>query len=264
MKRALDRSLQEETLALEASGLRRSVERTPDRQSAFDFTSNDYLGLATHPAVLAASTAAIEEHGCGARASRLLGGGSPWEESAEARLASWLNAESALLFPTGYQANLGLVTSLAESGDALLSDAKVHASMIDACRLSKAQKHIFQHNNLEELERLLVATAGARRRFVLVEAIYSMDGDSAPIDALNDLCVRHDAWLLVDEAHSIGVCGEHGEGLACPSDARPLERVYARVVTGGKALGCAGGFVVGSSDLRNLLIHRARSFIFTT
>lgn len=264
MNPSLDRQLRQELDALGARGLRRSLNRSAARRPSLDFTSNDYLGLSKHPAVLAAAAEALQESGAGARSSRLLGGGSPWDEMAERSLADWLGAEAALLFPTGYQANLGLVTSLTRPEDVLLCDERIHASMIDACRLSKAARRIFAHNDLRNLERELVSAAGARRRFVLVESIYSMDGDAAPLAELNALCAEHDAWLLVDEAHAIGVCGPGGRGLSCPTEAGAYERVYARIVTGGKALGCAGGFVVGSGELRELLIHRARSFLFTT
>ncbi len=264
MNPLLDGALQEEIDALQARGLERRVAPSVASGTAFDFTSNDYLELSRHPAVLSAAAQALQEFGAGARSSRLLGGGCVWEQRAEESLADWLGAEAALLFPTGYQANLGLITTLARAGDALLCDSLIHASMIDACRLSKAKKHVYDHNDLSQLEGHLVAAAGARRRLVLVESIYSMDGDSAPLSELNELCIKHDAWLVVDEAHAIGVCGEHGEGLAFPTREHPLERLAARVVTGGKALGCAGGFVVGSKPLRTLLIHAARSFIFTT
>lgn len=256
--------LQKELRALEAEGLRRELQPLAEASHDSEFASNDYLGFSRHAGLIAASSKALAECGTGARASRLLGGGSDWETQAEERLASWLRAEASLLFPTGYQANLGLITSLSNRQDALISDELIHASMIDACRLSKAKREIFGHNDLGQLEEHLKKHKASRRRFVLVESIYSMDGDLAPLEALNDLCRSYDAWLLVDEAHAVGVCGPQGAGLACPNSNDDFDRVFARVVTGGKALGCAGGFVVGSKELRELLINRARSFIFST
>jgi 8-amino-7-oxononanoate synthase len=264
VKLGLRGALQEELDAMGAKGLKRELQPLATPGHVREFTSNDYLGLSSHPEIREAGVVALQKSGNGARASRLLGGGCATDEEAEQRLAAWLKAEAALLFPTGYQANLGLVTCLAQAGDVLLCDELIHASMIDACRLSKARRVIFGHSDLEQLEEHLKRHQGARRRLVLIESIYSMDGDRAPVEALNELCERYDAWLLVDEAHAVGVCGPQGAGLACPTEACGFERVLARVVTGGKALGCAGGFVVGSAELRELLIHRARSFIYST
>jgi len=249
---------------LAARGLARAVQPLDPRARATDFTTNDYLGLSQHADVLEAIAKATREHGAGARASRLLGGGSPFDVQAEQALADWLGAEAALLFPTGFQANLGLATTIAGHGDVLLSDAAMHASMIDACRLSRAQVRVFAHNDLEHLESLLALSRGARRRFVLTEGVFSMDGDRAPIAALDALCARCDAWLVVDEAHSLGVVGPEGAGVVVDELDPVGSRVVARVVTGGKALGSAGGFVVGSRELRERLVHGARSFVFTT
>ncbi|MFT7486778.1 MAG: 8-amino-7-oxononanoate synthase, partial [Candidatus Paceibacteria bacterium] len=238
---------------LAEAGLARTLELQSVIERAADFTSNDYLGLALHPEVIAASQSALAEFGAGARASRLLGGGSPLESLAEERLAEWVETETALLFPTGFQANLGLITSLAGSGDLLLCDARIHASMIDACRLTKAQRRIFAHNDLQQLAQALVHSRGARRRIVLVESIYSMDGDLAPLAPIAELCEQHDAWMVVDEAHAIGVCGARGAGLVAELSPRHCARVLARVMTGGKALGCGGGFVASSKEVREQL-----------
>jgi len=245
----------------EARGLARSLELPLKTQH--DFTSNDTLGLARDPEVIEAGRAAIKEHGAGARASRLLGGGSPLDLELEAATAEWLGAEAALLFPTGYQANLGVVTALAGEGDAICSDERNHASLIDACRLSRARTLVFRHADPESLARCLSQSAGARRRFVLVEGVDSMEGDLAPLREYAALALEHDAWIIIDEAHAAGVVGPEGAGAwraAGVSD----ERLAARVVTGGKALGVGGALVVGSETLRRELCERARSFVFTT
>lgn len=249
---------------LAARGLARAIEPLDPGARESEFTTNDYLGIAQHPVVLEAIAQATHEFGAGARASRLLGGGSPLDAQAEEALADWLGAEAALLFPTGFQANLGLATTIAGEGDVLLSDSAMHASMIDACRLSRGQVRVFRHNDLDHLDALLALSSGARRRFVLTEGVFSMDGDRAPIAELNALCEQHDAWLVVDEAHAIGVVGPEGAGVTSDELATDSSRVVARVVTGGKSLGGSGGFVVGSRELRDRLLHSARSFVFTT
>lgn len=259
----LDIELEAELARLEAAGLRRDA-RLPGTMPGVDLGSNDYLGLARHPRVVAAARAALEEFGAGGRAARLLRGGSPLDERAEALVAEWLGAEAALFFPSGYQANLGLVGALVGRGDALFSDALVHASLVDAARLSRAQILVYAHLDLAELERGLVRARGARRRLVLTEGLFSMDGDAAPLVELDELCRRHDAWLVVDEAHSAGVLGPAGAGAWAGCGPHDGSRLAARVVTGGKALGGAGAFVVGSRALREQLLNRARAFLFTT
>ena len=258
----------------EAAGLRRHL--GTDAPAGVDFVSNDYLGLARHPRLVAATTDAAERFGVGARAARLLGGGSPLDREVERLAAEWTGGEDALLFPTGYQANLGVVTALAGRGDVLLCDALLHASAIDAARLSGARREVFAHSDTRALEAALGAATGARRRIVLVEGVYGMDGDLAPLAEMARLCERYDASLIVDEAHGTGVLGPRGAGAVAgairaeeeggdPESPRVLrERVVARVITGGKALGAAGGIVVGSTALRDHLLNRARSFVFTT
>ena len=169
-----------------------------------------------------------------------------------------------MLFPSGYQANLGLLGALVGRGDAVISDRDNHASLIDAARLSRARVHVHEHCDLDDLERALRDSAGARRRLVLTEGVFSMAGDAAPLEAIDELCREYDAWWVVDEAHSVGVLGDNGAGACANLAADGGHRLLARVVTGGKALGVAGAFVVGSETLRAQLIHRARSFLFTT
>ncbi len=233
-----------------------------------DFTSNDYLGLARDPRIIAASRVALEEGGTGGRASRLLGGGDRHHREAEAAAAAWLGAEAALLFPSGYQANLALVSALAGPADTIVSDALNHASLIDAARLSRARVAVHRHGDLDDVERALFAARGARRRLVLTEGVFSMDGDRADLAGLARLCERHDAWLVVDEAHAIGLLGAEGAGAWAAVEgglaAGTRARLAARMVACGKALGAAGGFAVGSRAVVDTLVQGARGFVFST
>ncbi len=266
MGSSLEESLRREMEAWEEAGLRRRLDETGPREGLVDFASNDYLGLARHPRLVEAARAALAEHGAGGRASRLLGGGSDLHERAERAAAEWLGTEAALLFPSGYQANLGLVTSLVRRGDVIFSDRLNHASLIDAARLSRARVLVFAHRDLDELDRLLGRAGGARRRLVLSEGTFGMDGDLAPLAELHELCRRHDAWLVVDEAHSAGLLGAQGGGAWSAVEEAGLrpDRLAARVVTGGKALGTGGAFVAGGAVLCDHLVNHARTFAFTT
>jgi 8-amino-7-oxononanoate synthase len=259
----LDEELAAELERRAAAGLRRDA-RLPGRTRGVDLGSNDTLGLARHPRVVAAARAALEEHGAGGRASRLLRGGSPLDERAEAAMAEWLGAEAALLFPSGYQANLGLLGALVGRGDVLFSDRLNHASLVDGARLSRARVLVHAHGDLAELERQLARARGARRRLVVSESVFSMDGDVARLAELDELCARHEAWLVVDEAHALGVLGPQGAGAWAALGRGEPTRLVARMVTGGKALGVAGAFVVGSRILREQLVNRARALLFTT
>jgi 8-amino-7-oxononanoate synthase len=230
-------------------------------QRALLLCSNNYLGLASHPALADAAARAAREHGVGAGASRLISGSLPIHHELEERLAGLKGTEAALLFPSGYHANIGVITALAGRGDAVFSDALNHASIIDGCRLSGAQVQVYPHGDVNALAALLAASA-ARRRLVVTDSIFSMDGDQAPLAEICALAAEHDAMVMVDEAHATGVCGPHGAGVV---DALGLhERVTAQMGTLGKALGCAGAFVAGSRTLIALLVNRARSFIYTT
>ncbi|MDA0373396.1 MAG: aminotransferase class I/II-fold pyridoxal phosphate-dependent enzyme, partial [Planctomycetota bacterium] len=254
--------------AAELQSLRdRDLSRTTDDPTrGVDFTSNDYLGLAQDPRVVEAAVRALQEHGAGAAAARLLAGPLPSHDAAEEAAATWLSAEAALLLPSGYHANAALVGALAGRGDVLVSDALVHASLIDAARASRARVEVHAHLDLDEIEHRLATARGARRRILLTEGVFSMDGTAAPLAALCEICARHDAWLVVDEAHSAGLLGPCGAGAvaeAAAAGAR-VDRMLARVVTGGKALGVSGAFIVGSRSLRELIVHRGRAFIFST
>ncbi|MEM8710699.1 MAG: dethiobiotin synthase [Planctomycetota bacterium] len=244
-------------------GLGRSLSQargaSPDGECV-DFTSNDYLGLSGHPDLVRATIRAVETYGTSGRASRLLGGGSMEAPDVESKLADWLGAEAALLLPSGYQANLTLIPAIAGRGDVIVSDELNHASLIDAARLSGATLYVYAHGDAEHAAKLLESAGSARRRFLVTESVFSMDGDVAPLALLDDACGRTRSRLIVDEAHGVGVVGPGGRGLCAAAGIAPL----ARIVTCGKALGCAGGAIVGASDLVELLVHRGRGFVFST
>ena len=249
--------------AYEQRGLLRQLKTT---RGLSDFCSNDYLGFARSPELKAAIQKADSgEVKTGATGSRLLAGHTALADETEQRLAQFYRTEAALIFNGGYDANLGLLACLPKADDVLLTDALIHASMIDGARLSYATRERFRHNDLNDLEtklRQAHETVGNGQIFVAVESIYSMDGDTAPLPELADLCERYTAALIVDEAHATGLYGPNGEGLVVALGLQ--ERVLARVHTFGKALGVHGAAVVGSSVLRDYLINFARPFIYAT
>ncbi|HLB29679.1 MAG TPA: 8-amino-7-oxononanoate synthase [Dehalococcoidia bacterium] len=224
--------------------------------------SNDYLDLASHPAVKAAAREAIEAWGNGAGSARLISGTLEPHRLLEDRLAGFLHTEAALLFSSGYMANLGAITALAGPADAVFSDQLNHASIVDGCRLSGARIHVYPHRDMEALEVLLRGAASYRRRLIVTEGLFSMEGDLAPLPELARLAERYGALLTVDDAHGIGVLGDGGRGsleqLGLPAG------VHVLVGTLGKALGSGGAFVAGSRDLTDYLVNRARPFIFST
>ncbi|BAM04580.1 aminotransferase class I/II-fold pyridoxal phosphate-dependent enzyme [Phycisphaera mikurensis] len=233
-----------------------------ERRLLLDLSSNDYLGLSTHPRVVAAAVAATGRHGVGGGSSRLIAGGGPVHAALEASFAAFKHAEAAVLLPTGYHANLALLGCLAGPGDLVLQDKRNHASLLDAGRLCGADGRRWPHGRLDRLAALLRAGAGARRRIVVTDSVFSMDGDCADLPALCDLCEAHGAWLVVDEAHATGVLGAGGAGLA--EHQGVTERVAATVSTASKALGSLGGLVSGPRPLIDLLANRARPLIYTT
>lgn len=232
-----------------------------DGAELLSFSSNDYLGIAAHAAVIKAATDAAHRSGFGASASRLAGGTFSEHQALEAALALFLGTEAALLFPSGYQANLGVLTALAGPGDLIVADRSIHASLIDGCRLSRAKLALYRHLDLERAASLL-QTFGprARRRFLVTESIFSMDGDVAPLPHLAALARQSEASLVVDEAHAVGVLGPSGRGLSAATGVQP----DVLIGTLGKALGASGAFVAGDHQLSAYLQNRARSFIFTT
>ncbi len=224
-----------------------------EERAVVSFASNDYLGLASHPAVVAAAHEALDRWGAGAGASRLIVGSRPVHRDLESALAEWKGTAAALAFPTGYAANLGLLTALGGSGATICSDALNHASIVDGCRLARAETRVFDHGDLDHLAALMTATEG--RVIVVSDTVFSMDGDAADLDGLARLCARRRALLVLDEAHA--VLGPDVRGL-------DEEVELLRVGTLSKALGSLGGFVAGSRRWIELLVNRARPFIFTT
>jgi 8-amino-7-oxononanoate synthase len=231
-----------------------------------NFSSNDYLALTADPRLARVAAIAARRYGTGAGASPLVSGCTPPLRSLERALAKWEGTESALVFSSGFTANLALIGSLAGRADAVFSDALNHASLIDGCRLSRAAVHVYQHNDLDHLADLL-GTQGrrARRRLIVSDTVFSMDGDLARLAELLDLAERFDCLLLIDEAHATGVLGEHGRGVTdlLPPKSRFWER-SVKVGTLSKALGAQGGFVCGSRGLIAWLVNRARPYIFST
>ncbi|HEY2330646.1 MAG TPA: 8-amino-7-oxononanoate synthase [Acidimicrobiales bacterium] len=224
---------------------------TTDGADVVAFASNDYLGLSTHPAVVGAAVEALERWGSGSTAARLIVGSRPVHDQLEAALAAWKGEEAAVLFPTGFMANLGVLTTVAGAGVTILSDELNHASIIDGARLAKAPVAVYRHGDADHVERLLNGLDGPA--VVVTDSVFSMDGDRAPVGRLAELCCGHGALLVLDEAHEI---------LEPPDPTGDAEVV--RVGTLSKTLGSLGGFAATSTPLAELLVNRARTFIFTT
>ncbi len=236
-----------------------------DGQPVLLLCSNNYLGLANHPALAEAARNALERYGTSASASRLVSGSLALHGQLEKRVAEWMGTEAALVFNSGYQANVGAIPALAREGDLILSDALNHASLIDGCRLSRAQIRVFRHADPQHLESLLAenSTAGRTGKNIIVtESVFSVDGDLAPLTEIASLARRFDALLIVDEAHAVGVFGPAGAGRV--EELQLEERVDIRIGTFSKALGSFGAFVAGRRDLIEYLVNRARSFIYST
>jgi 8-amino-7-oxononanoate synthase len=233
-----------------------------DGREVVNFSSNNYLGIANHPELAAAAKAAIDRYGCGAGASRLITGNMTLHEELESKLAEFKGTEAALVFNSGFQANTGVLSTLVGEGDVIFSDALNHASIIDGCRLARAKTEVYRHGDLAHLELLLKKAARDARRLIVTETIFSMDGDEAPLAAIVELAEKHDAMVMVDEAHATGIFGANGAGVVAKLGLG--ERVLVQMGTLGKALGGFGAYVAGSRALRDLLINRCRSFIFTT
>ena len=240
-----------------------STRVTLDGREFINFSSNDYLGLAGHPALGQAARSAVGQFGVGSGASRLICGSLQSHHELESALAKWQGTEAALVFSTGFAAAQGVLTSLLGLGDVVILDKKAHASMIDAAKLSGATLRVFRHNDLENLEKLLQWAADRGGRVLVAsESVFSMDGDHAPLAGIVELKERYGAWLMLDEAHAVGLYGPLGQGLAAADGLG--ERIEIRMGTLGKAVGAAGGFICGSRRLTELLVNKARSFIFST
>jgi 8-amino-7-oxononanoate synthase len=234
---------------------------TVDGKRALCLSSNNYLGLANHPAVHEAAAAAGRDFGYGAGASRLISGSMRIHHELEEALASFKGTEAAILFSSGYQANIGVISSLIGKDDEVFSDELNHASIIDGCRLSRARISVYPHCDTAYLEELLAASR-ASRRLIVTDSVFSMDGTTAPLRTICELAERYDAMVMVDEAHATGVVGPQGRGVV--ADQGLTARVAIQMGTLGKALGTFGAFVAGSRPLIDLLVNRARSLIFTT
>lgn len=269
---SLDEGLARELETLSRAGLRRTLRPvhhrrgaavTVDGHRAVDFSSNDYLGLASDPRLSAAAAATLAADALGASAARLISGNHPEHEALERDLARFKQTEGALLFASGYLANLGTIPALVGRRDVIYADALNHASLIDGCRLSRAELRVLPHADADAFEQALIADRGRyRRRLIVVDGVFSMDGDLAPLDRLVALGREYSAWTYVDDAHGTGVLGPHGRGAA---EHWGVEHEVDVVMgTLGKALGVAGAFIAGSRTLVDYLLNRARSFVFTT
>ncbi|GAC1345951.1 MAG: 8-amino-7-oxononanoate synthase [Myxococcales bacterium] len=272
----IDRIAREELAEIAGRGLLRALDpldarsgarvdlRRPDgaAERLINFSSNDYLGLAGDARLAAALEEGARLFGAGAGASRLVCGDFAPHHALEEELARFEETEAALLFGSGFAANTGLLPALAGPSDVIFSDALNHASLVDGCRLSRARVHVFAHRDLGELEAGLRASSSARRRLVVTDTVFSMDGDLAPLAGLAGLCDAHGALLVADEAHATGVLGPRGAGLCAALELST--RVDVRMGTLSKSAGLLGGYVAGSRALCDLLVNRARPLIFST
>lgn len=229
--------------------------------SGLDLSSNDYLNLSKHPLIVERFARAVTREGCGSTGSRLLRGDRATFAAVERRFAAFKGTERALYFSSGYLANIAVMTTLTESGDVVFSDELNHASLIDGIRLSAASRVVFPHNDVDALGRLIAETPGPGHRFVVVESLFSMDGDIAPLAEYAALCRATGASLMVDEAHAVGIYGIRGSGLI---EAAGIEDVDVSINTAGKALGVSGAFVTGAAWTVDYLVQRARPFVFST
>jgi 8-amino-7-oxononanoate synthase len=274
---SLDSTLIHDLDALREQNLFRQLRRVDSPQSAhiqidgksrLNFSSNDYLGLANHPALKQAAIDAIEKFGAGSGAARLVCGSLAPFHDLETALAKFKRTDAALSFSTGYAAALGTICAFMGSGDIIILDKLVHACIVDAARLSGAKIRVFAHNDLEDLEKKLKWAADCRttsansRVLVVTESIFSMDGDAAPLREIIALKEKYGAWLMVDEAHATGIVGKIGRGLA--DELGIGSQIEIQMGTLGKALGASGGYICGSRPLIDTLVNRARSFIFST
>lgn len=244
------------------AGLRRTLRARPPVGAELDLASNDYLGLSQHPRVLDGGVAALRTWGAGSTGSRLVTGNTELHEAFERDLAAFVGAESALVFSSGYTANLGAVVALSGPGTLLVSDALTHASLVDACRLSRARVVVTPHGDVAAVEAALSARS-EQRAVVITDSVFSADGVLAPLTALHDACRRQGALLIVDEAHGLGVRGVGGRGLLAEVGLAGAPDVVM-TTTLSKALGSQGGVVLGPAAVREHLIDSARPFIFDT
>ena len=235
---------------------------TTNGRTVIEFSSNNYLGLANHRTLKEVAREAVSAYGVGSGASRLIAGNLALYRTLEDRLAQFKGTEASLVFPTGYQTNIGTITALSGPEDVIFSDALNHASIIDGCRLSKAPIITYPHRDMDALEKLLKRTPSARNRLIITDGVFSMDGTIAPLPRLVDLTRTYDCLLMVDEAHATGILGAHGRGTA--EHFHVEDDISIHMGTFSKALGSLGGYIAGSRTLINYLINTSRNLIYTT
>ena len=263
--------ISDELSKIKESGLYRelkAVENAQDTRIAIEgktylsFCSNNYLGLANHPYVIEAVKKAVDEYGWGACASRLVSGNMTLHEALEKEISRFKRKDAAIVFPTGYMANLGVISSLVSGGDLVISDKLNHASIIDGCRLSGADFRVYAHCNMEKLETILKKTSKYNRKLIVTDSVFSMDGDLAPLPDIVRIAKEYNAMVMVDEAHGTGVFGENGRGVV---EYFNLDNEVDVVMgTLSKAIGSLGGYVCGDDDLISYLRNKARPFMYTT
>lgn len=241
-----------------------ALRKLPQETDLVDFASNDYLGFSNSKLIFDTTHQYLLEHNQiqnGATGSRLLSGNHSIYKTAEDYITQFHQAQSALIFNSGYDANVGFFSAVPQKGDLILYDELCHASIRDGIQLSNAKAYKFQHNDLEDLERLLVRNP-EKTIYIVTESVFSMDGDTPNLEELVQLAEKHDAYMVVDEAHALGVLGDNGEGLV--QSLHLQDTVFARIMTFGKGLGCHGAAILGSQELKSYLVNFARSFIYTT
>ena len=241
-----------------------ALRKLPQETDLVDFASNDYLGFSNSKLIFDTTHQYLLEHNQiqnGATGSRLLSGNHSIYKTAEDYITQFHQAQSALIFNSGYDANVGFFSAVPQKGDLILYDELCHASIRDGIQLSNAKAYKFQHNDLEDLERLLVRNS-EKTIYIVTESVFSMDGDTPNLEELVQLAEKHDAYMVVDEAHALGVLGDNGEGLV--QSLHLQDTVFARIMTFGKGLGCHGAAILGSEELKSYLVNFARSFIYTT
>ena len=232
---------------------------TMNGRELIHLSSNDYLGLTTHPKVKKAAIDAVEEYGTGAGAARFTGGNTDLTNSLEEKIARFKNTEAAMVFSTGYMANMGVISALMDKGDLILSDELNHASIIDGCRLSRAEVNVYPHRDITCIDKIL-GRSTHNKKLIVTDGVFSMDGDIAPLPGIKEVAEKHDAMVMVDDAHATGVLGKHRRGTADHCNVN----VDINMGTLSKALASMGGYVAGSQELIDFLRNRARSFIYTT
>jgi len=257
------------TLKLEQREQNNSLRKLTFPNNSIDFASNDYLGFSKSEAIFNGTHSFLIDNNIiknGATGSRLLSGNHAVYQEAENYIAKFHLSESALLFNSGYDANVGFFSAVPQRNDVILFDELAHASIRDGIQLSNAKSYKFQHNDFEDLERIILKLSTSNQQpltiFVVTESVFSMDGDTPNLEKLVQICEKYNCYLVVDEAHALGVFGDHGEGLVQMLDLQ--DEVFARIMTFGKGLGCHGAAILGSQKLVDYLVNFARSFIYTT